>query len=300
MTEPAPYREDYDALTIEESHEQYERLQADMRSHPSYKARGEWTALQRSYDIFGLNARDLMVLLLASENDANLQTELFQNVRKPDVRDAYFKALDRALHNALAGAGSLVDHTRVLMATYPGSEFATEFEERNKVVAEEPGAIFLRRFRNYLLHAGHAPFKMSGTLSVNDGEKSTLTIWLDSDSLLEDTESWTGASRKFIQDHPEGIHLRQVAEDYIKAMSDLYLWVFAQEQVLDPEGLNILNKFVERINLTMTLGSHDGRHTEEFWKHVASNAQAHREGRPQTDWRTGEPLPDDDDVSLDP
>jgi hypothetical protein len=54
-------------------------------------------------------------------------------------------------------------------------------------------------------------------------------------------------------------------------------------------GLSILNEFTRRINLTMTSGAHDGRHMEEFWEHVASNAQASREGRPQADWQEVKP-----------
>lgn len=294
MAEFDEYREDYDSLTEDDAREQTERLVAARNAHPEFAIHQAWTALWRSHDIFGGNLQELFALLIASETDPDLQTELFQNVRKPAVRDAFLRALDRTLHNALAGAVSLVDHTRRHVGEhFADSDFASEFEQRNGLVVALPEAAFLRRFRNYLLHVGHAPFTMSGTLGVKPGERSTLKIWLDSPALLAERGFWTGPARAFIEAHPEQIHLRGVVDRYAQAMQDLYRWVFDQQPVLSPKGLDILNEFTRRINLTMTLGSHDGRRMEEFWDHVAQNAKAFDEGRPQKDWRDAPPGPRD-------
>lgn len=290
MEEFDAYREDYEAMSPEELDAQRERLIAHRRAHPDYVLHQAWTALWRSFDVYTANVTDLRALLAAAETDESLQKELFQNVRAPTVRDAYFRALDKTLHNALSGAVSLVDHTRRHVRTnFPDTEFAAEFEARNASVFEMPESAFLRRFRNYLLHVGHAPFKMTGTLAVKDGDKNSLRVWLVSEDLLSVEDMWSASAREFIEAYPDGIHLRAVFETYAQAMVDLYKWVFDQQPVLRPYGLRILNEFTRRINLTLTAGAHDGRHMEQFWEHVARNAQAAREGRPQVDWQDVKP-----------
>jgi hypothetical protein len=272
------YREDYDAMSPKEAQTQRERLLSDRNRHPEYLVHQAWSALWRSFDVYTDNMSELRALLVAAETDAKLQTELFQNVRAPTVRTAYFRGLDKTLHNALAGAVSLVDHTRRHVAeNFPETIFSKGFEAKNSTVYEMPESAFLRRFRNYLLHVGHAPFKMTGTFASKDDNQGTLTVWLISEDLLLAKRSWTG------------IHLLAVVDAYAQAMLNLYRWVFDQQPVLQPNGLSILNEFTRRINLTMTSGAHDGHYMEEFWAHVASNAQAFREGRPQADWQNVKP-----------
>jgi hypothetical protein len=291
MSDPTPvaYREDYADMTADEITAQVDHLQAGMRSHPDYVAHDEWTALQRSLDVFRGNATELMVLLVTSETDENLRSQLTFTQQSPHVREAFFRALDRSLHNALASAVSLVDHTRRLVDNYPASAFASEFGQKNTAVKEEPGAEFLRRFRNYLLHIGHAPFGMTTTFATEDRDAGTLSIYLDSATLLKAKGFWSGPSRAFVAGHPDGIHLREVAQDYITAIGNLYAWVFQQEERLHPNGIETINGFVERINLTMSRGSLDGRNQQAWLKHVGENVQAQREGRPQTDWREVNP-----------
>ena len=280
------YRKDYDVMSPEEARAQRGRLISDRNRHPEYLVHLAWTALWRSFDVYTDNMSELRDLLVAAESNADLQTELFQNVRAPAVRTAYFRGLDKTLHNALAGAVSLVDHTRRHVAeNFPETDFSKDFEAKNSTVYEMPESAFLRRFRNYLLHVGHAPFKMTGTLAVENGDKGTLTVWLISEELLSAENVWTAPTRKFIEDHPGGIQLFAVVDSYGQAMLDLYRWVFDQQPTLRPDGLDILTEFTRRINLTMTAGTHDGRHIGEFWEHVTRNAQAAQEGRPQVDWQ---------------
>lgn len=249
----------------DEAKSQIDRLTSDRNKHNEYQIHLAWTALWRSFDVYTDNMSDLRELLTAAEANAELQMELFQNVRAPVVRTAYFRGLDKALHNALAGAVSLVDHTRRHVAeNFPDSKFSDDFDTRNSVVYNMHEAQFLRRFRNYLLHVGHAPFKMTGSLAVKSHHAGSLTVWLIGEELLSHEELWTAPARKFIEKHPSGIHLLAVIEIYEKSMRDLYRWVFDQQPLLRPNGLAILDEFTRRINLTMTAGAHDGSQIEKF------------------------------------
>lgn len=279
------YREDYGEMSDTETKAQYDQLVRDRDAHPEYLLHQAWRSLWRSFDVYTDNMQDLQRLLDAARENEQLQVELFQNVRPPVVRDAYVRALDKNLHNALAAAVSLVDHSRRHVAEYfPDSDFSLEFESRNAAVIALPEAVFLRRFRNYLLHVGHAPFAMTGTLSNEDGKATRTTIWLVSAELMTST-IFTGAAQTFIKSHPGNIDLYDVMDTYRRVMLELYRWTFDQQDVLSPHGLDILNEFVRRINLTMTKGSHDGRDHERFLQHLQSNLQAFGEGRAQADWQ---------------
>lgn len=143
------------------------------------------------------------------------------------------RALDRHLHNMIASAVKLVDHTRVLLKNYPESAFAAEFARLNSAVADSQGTEFLRRLRNYLLHVGVAP--ISTTMTWVPGQMD-LRIWLDSRALLE-WPGWTAPARRFIETQEgDGVHIREVVENYAAAMEDLYRWVFDQFSGLHGSG----------------------------------------------------------------
>lgn len=288
--------EDYEDLMADERSTQYELLKEELRQHPGVIATRRWDELKRSHRTWGLNIIDLRALLLVARDNEELKVELIQNVRAPMVRDAFFAGLDQRLHNMIAGAVSLVDITRGLIKKYPKSHFAHEFESRNSDVANSPGTAFLRKFRNYLLHVGNAPFITTGSVQDADDDKSSfvLVIKLSSEALLADSSfEWNAASRGFIESNPDGILLLETLEEYVAAMEMLYGWIFAQFEILHSDDIDATNDLVRRINLTMTAGAHDGTNMEAFWTHVAENGRRADRGEPQIDFQTGLPIEDE-------
>lgn len=266
------FRTDYSELTDREATEQYERLTSELLEHPAYRLRGEWTALQRSYEVFGLNVRDLLALLTKVNEDPLLQIELLQNVRPPHGRNTFMRERDRTLHNTLASIGSLVDHTRRhIRSNYGDSAFEVAFTERNASVSETGEAQFARRFRNYLLHVGHAPFGVTGTFATSADATSMAFVWLDRDRLLEAKTVWNAGSRAFLKAQESQINLLQVVRQYVEKMEDLYEWCFEQENVLHHRDREQMNLLVEAINLTLTRGADDGRDRSRIMQRIQDN-----------------------------
>lgn len=288
------FREDYEAMTPEELRDQLERLDAAILNHPAYAARSRWDGVRRAHMVWVRNMQELLVLLLSGETDDKLKLELVQNVRPDHTRRLFFEMLDQRLFNLIASSIALVERTNGFRKDYVGKPFLTEFESRNRAIAEAPGTKFLRKLRNYLEHAGVAPFATKAQTQASTGGQLTVSILLDSPTLLKRRDAWDAPSRSFIEDHPEGIHLRSVVEEYKRKMEGLFGWTFLQYESLHTADVDGINDLVRRANLTLTAGATDGKDWEARMEHIASNLAAGREGRPQTDFRTGEPLTNDE------
>lgn len=286
--------ERYEDLTPEEWQAQHERLERELREHPGQVARRRWDELGRVQMIWVRNTDELLALLQALHVDEELKVELIQNVRPPLGREEIMGQLDQKLHNMLAAATSLVDHTRRHMDKYSESEFAVEFESRNKTVAEAPSSTFLRRLRNYLLHVGNAPFNLHAQFPTDHTDFDTiqLDIRLDPASLLK-WDGWNSSSTSYIDSFPEGVPLPETVHEYATAMGGLYEWVARQFEVLHRQDIAGANDLVRRINLTLSAGAWDGRDREKRMTLMEENLRRHDRGEPQIDVRTGEEIVDD-------
>ncbi|WP_420370273.1 hypothetical protein [Curtobacterium sp. L1-20] len=300
MTEPtrtghAPDDEIYESLTPEDREAQYERLQGELKEHPGYIASRQWQELGRAQRVWSLNTGELLGLLQALEDEEELKIELIQNVRPPDGRVAIMAGLDQRLHNMLAAATSLVDHTRRHMTKYAETAFAEHFEKRNTAVADAPSSMFLRKFRNYLLHVGSAPFNTHAQFPTEHTEFDTiqLDIRLDAASLLT-WSGWNATTRTYIGSFPDGVPLAQAVREYAAAMKQLYAWVNEQFEVLHGGDIDEINDLVRRINLTMTSGAWDGREPEKYWAQMEENVKRFDRGEPQIDVRTGQAIEGDE------
>lgn len=209
--------------------------------------------------------QELVQLLRAGETQETLIVELLQNVREPVVRREFMAQLDQRLHNMLAGAVSLVDHTRRIISTYPQTGFSREFEAKNGLVVEQSVSQFLRRFRNYLLHYGQAPITLKGSLAPD----LTGEVLLDCADLLK-WDGWTAKSRAFLDANRDGIRLGDACVEYEKLMRGLYEWIFFQFESLHVHDTAQLNELVKARNLTLTGGLYG---TEEEWRHFIARVE---------------------------
>jgi hypothetical protein len=250
-----------------------EALRAQLAVHPGKIARLRWDEVGRSHAVWSRNTQELMALLQAGENQEDLIAELVQNVRAPLIRNEFLAQLDQRLHNMTASAVSLVDHTRKLLKHYPKTAFASAFESRNTVIRDAPSSQFIRRFRNYLLHYGHAPFELTASWSGSSALNGQIT--LSRASLLEWAD-WGASARTFIQDGSDGIRLSSTVQEYAGGLAALYAWTFEQFETLHGADTDGANDLVRRINLTMTGGAHDGRNMESFYKKVEEKLRTYR------------------------
>ena len=241
-----------EAALEDASHE--ERLRAAeqaVEEEPGWLAYQRWQELGRTLNVHMRNLRSLAALIDSPNSDADLAMELIQNVHPPHVRNEFFAGLDQFLHNALASAVTLVDHTRRRIDRYEGTEFAAEFTLRNNLIKNDPRAVFIRRLRNYLLHYGELPFQHR----VSFGGLTPLTnlesqVHLPSAALLA-WDGWTAPARSFLE-ASEFIDLGTLIVWYRAATDDLYAWVVSRFESLHRDELKAADAVIANYNRILT------------------------------------------------
>jgi hypothetical protein len=165
-----------------------------------------------------------------------------------DDREAttrFWNALDQRLHNQLASAGSLVDHTRRLLDYYQDDcpAMVAAYRERNTLVTDMKEASFLRDLRNYLLHYGVPPVLQTLSLGPTEAGTTGHSIKLSAVRLLE-WDGWKQRSRAYLSafGDRDGPVLGEDVAAYANAMSQLFTWLFEQRLAVNKDA-NVLNRF---------------------------------------------------------
>ena len=132
-----------------------DELQARIREYEAsegYKLKEEIRAFRIGYDIFIGNYADLERILIQAQ-DPQVWPHLWDE--KHRYRLVKFnREVTRLLHNFVAAAKSLVEHTRNHMrAKYAATDFKKEYQARiDQHFTRDPLVQFVEDLRNYMLH----------------------------------------------------------------------------------------------------------------------------------------------------
>ena len=179
--------------------------------------------LQTSYEIYYENFKDLHNLL-EDYHKTEFNIKLWEWKKDEQVR-AYLRKVLRSLHNYIASASTLTDHaratTRKVCKLFNAVEFKSCYDSKIKeLFAEDPRSDFMRRFRNYCLHARLAPIRAS--IEMKSSERN-VNLFLRKER-LEDREEWTPLSKKYITSMKDEEPLFPIVYEYSKVLHGFYGW----------------------------------------------------------------------------
>lgn len=207
---------------------------------------GEWAraggerlnSIGRSWIVFQRNTDELLNVLKRPNDDVMFSMVLLGDAR--GAIDSFWGEVDQRLHNELASAVSLIDHTRRHLEYFKSDVpvIFAEYEKRNLTIKNMNETKFLRNMRNYLLHYGTAPMVQSFNL-ISGGH----SFMLNAASLLK-WSGWNVEMREYLSTFGDraGPLLGQEVTVYANAMLNMFSWLFEQRLALfnDPD---ILNRF---------------------------------------------------------
>lgn len=233
--------------------------------HHGYKAKQLYDGLARTvYAVFIPNSHDLIALLDRAANDGNLAIELFQNVRRPIVRTRFEGMVARALHNYVASAMALVEHTRRIMRDRSGP-IVDEFEQRKHDVVSNPEVPFIHNLRNYVLHHSLPFIGHEVRLQPQPGVLATGKIQLSVQQLTA-WDGWSAPARRFIESHGDALALRPVAARHADLVIQLNLWLYEQLADANAPALAEVNRLVEERNAILGgIDLEEARRVTEAW-----------------------------------
>ena len=123
---------------------------------PGALHRNRMHARSFSVEMFHVNSNQLLVFLRSNIDPKGI----WAGLSDLDESHRTLRECARRLHNFLAGAMTLVDHTRVLMdKNYKNTRLAVTFKNGIELnFAKNPTTRFVQDLRNFMVHRGMPPF----------------------------------------------------------------------------------------------------------------------------------------------
>jgi hypothetical protein len=182
----------------------------------------------------------------------------------------------RRVHNFVASALTLVEHTRIFMReNYCSTPVLDRYQAKiDADLANDPLARFVQDLRNYMLHKGlpnsemHMKFESNPDLPGGGTLETGIQIRA---ARLQEWDGWSVSARGFIEACGESIDIRTVAETYADKISLFHTWLQRELDQFHSDDLNELRALQDSMNqqeaaanpaptapLTMTDASREG------------------------------------------
>ena len=196
--------------------------------------------LSTTYRVFSDNADSLVTSL---EDLQNQTIKLWQDNRQAEVDEAHIEII-RLLHNFLAAAKTLVDHTRVVVQTLYNSThpFRVEYDERKDLQFKYSElSHFVHDLRNYALHR-RIPVT-NATLTVAPARDRLIsTVCLSVDSLRQ-WDGWSKTTKLYLQNLRDKLPLLYVMEPYKELVSEFNSWMVNRIKEIHAKEFREVDKY---------------------------------------------------------
>ncbi|WP_313090005.1 hypothetical protein [Chryseobacterium flavum] len=220
-----------------------------LRDSSGYKITQKINSFSLSTYIFKQNYNQLI-------NQINLQTkpenskEIHSNENREKLRKVQLETL-RFLHNFLASAQSLIDHTRVFVNDLYNDDllFKEEFSEKiQQTFTNDEVSVFIKDFRQFLQHFKMPNISTVTNLKIKD-EKIERKVMISVQDLNQ-FSGWKALSKKFISKYKDKIDLSMVATEYFNIVNNFYNWFSERQELLhQDEFAEMENTRTEMINV---------------------------------------------------
>ena len=224
----------------------FKTLHDQIMSCPGMKYHQLVVAHSASQHIFAGNCQQLRQMLLLI-HDPEKSLPMFNVDKRSELALAQNEVV-RLFHNFVAGALTLVEHTRIMMRDDSVKKTVrTEYQQRvADSFANNPLAGFVQDLRNYILHKG-VPFTGVELNWTAASQTIDTRVFLDL-SRMKDWDNWSTRSRTYIDSAKEKVTLLQVVEDYTVMVRSFHEWFIKWFMQLHTTELDQLRALQEQWN----------------------------------------------------
>lgn len=209
-------------------------LMLELREMPQYELIMSLEGFDASIFTFDKNFSDLESLIRYLTTDP--KAENLHALKNRDQLHEFLAHIIRALHNFVAAAQSLIDHTgRLHRKLYAKTANFEDYQARvDQEFAKDPMAHFVKGLRQYCQHY-KAPNLIIETFWDGGDSDVIRTVYLPKEDLLS-FGSWTTPAKEFLEEIEEKVNLLEVAAAYRRKLLDFYDWFqIRQMQIHAPE-----------------------------------------------------------------
>src|SRR5260370_6462808 len=180
-----------------------------------------------------------------------------------------------ALHNYVAAAQSLIDHSRIMYNKLylPAQQFP-EYQERvTTEFAQDPLAQFVKCLRQYCQHYKAPNIDVQTTYPHGFNARPMRKVRLALSDLLT-FDGWNATAKKYLQTVVEAVDIQQVATEYRDKVMAFYQWVQARQDEIHADEIKRfrakeaelqLLKVVDRIDSYFAFASYRQRPKHEVF-----------------------------------
>lgn len=156
----------------------------------------------------------------------------------------------RFVHNFLASAMTLVEHTRIIIReNYGGTSFSAEYQgEIDKRFAKSPLHQFIQDFRNYALHFSLpiTGFRISVITNQVTGDQEERVVFFLNKSILLKWSGWE-KGKDYLEGLDNEISIEKLIDDYYKIVFDFHTWLHKKLGEMHKEEFDWLIRMQGRI-----------------------------------------------------
>jgi hypothetical protein len=200
-----------------------------------------------SINVFRLNARDLINHLSTAEDLGKAMATFNSPVSREEMTECV-----RLIHNFLASATTLIDHTRIFFKThYPNTEINRVYREAvSEKFERNESTRFVQDMRNFMLHKGLLPLERHMTFERDQqtGEQMASTgFQLKVLDLLE-WQNWKPEVRKYLKRQPKKIDLLPVVNEYTRLIEVFHGDLDERLKSLHSSDLILMQAFQQQLD----------------------------------------------------
>jgi hypothetical protein len=204
---------------------EFQARRAALGKMEGWTVRAEILGLDRSLKVLHGNASDLHDFL--SEHAEPPKVYELWNADNREGLELFLDEVDRLLHNYLAAAFSLRDHSKRMKTRFlpavASDTLAPQHDERVRATfAESPLARFIEALRNKTLHRRLPITRGYASYSVKDLVFES-KVGLPRSSLLA-IGDWTGLAKQYVNDADDPIVVEEVVSEYTSLVDTFQAW----------------------------------------------------------------------------
>jgi len=227
------------AKVVSQQHELFQRIQQSEGEKIHWKLE----ALRASYHVFSQNHVELCKSIEHFEAQQNVHR--YWLIEERERLSAFQFENMRLFHNFLAGAFTLVDHTRILVRKlYAQHAFLAEYRKRvDHDFSTSDIAGFVKGLRNWMVHRGLVPVKVQASLSAG---KLVASIVLDLEQ-LGTGDRWDPRGRRYLSDATAPLRLKDVVNSYYDHVESFYSWLGNRMAQIHAPALEELDRLQKQL-----------------------------------------------------
>lgn len=213
-------------------------LQDELKQMPEFKTLERIRHFNFSIVIFTGNYHQIQELL-EFHNDP-VKSQNMYSVNNRDVLQAFHTEIIRLLHNYLASAFSLIDHTRKhynKLYKENGKFLDYQLEIQNRFI-NDPLSNFIKDLRQFVQHY-KLPEIYTNTIFKQDPPELRRVLKLKKEDLME--FPWSSKSKIFLSHQTADLDLMQIVNEYFERVTEFYKWFQEKQAEIHKDEISIVD-----------------------------------------------------------